>query len=88
MAMDHTRVFDTVTGLKDIESVASMVIGAGADALLTSYGSTACISGKLDKCGVWLSVDSQPGTVNSIVETSLRMGVEGIKVFVLHAVER
>ena len=46
-ALDHTRVFDIVTGLKDIESVATKVIENGADALLVFYGSTAFLSEKL-----------------------------------------
>ena len=79
VAMDHTRVFDTVTELKDIEKVVSMVVDAGADSVLTSYGSTEILSKKLKNCGIWLSVDSQPNNVESIIESSLRLGVDGIK---------
>tara|TARA_B100000945_G_scaffold316084_1_gene316336 strand:- start:70 stop:855 length:786 start_codon:yes stop_codon:yes gene_type:complete len=79
VAMDHTRVFDTVTGLKDIEKVVSVVVDAGADSILTSYGSTKKLSVNLNNCGIWLSVDSQPNNIESIIEYSLRLGVDGIK---------
>ena len=79
VAMDHTRVFDTVTGLKDIEKVVRLVVDAGADSILTSYGSTDILSDKLKHCGVWLSVDPQPNNIKSIIESSLRLGVDGIK---------
>ena len=79
VAMDHTRVFDTVTELKDIEKVVSVVVDAGADSVLTSFGSTEILSKKLKNCGIWLSVDSQPNNVESIIESSLRLGVDGIK---------
>jgi DhnA family fructose-bisphosphate aldolase class Ia len=79
VAMDHSRVFDTVTGLKDIEKVVSIVVEAGADSILTSYGSTNIISDKIKNCGIWLSVDSQPNNIKSVIESSLRLGVDGIK---------
>ena len=79
VAMDHTRVFDTVTGLKDIEKVVRLVVDAGADSILTSYGSTNILSDKLKHCGVWLSVDPQPNNIKSIIESSLILGVDGIK---------
>ena len=40
VAMDHARVFDTITGLKDSNHIIKTVISAGADAILTPYGST------------------------------------------------
>jgi DhnA family fructose-bisphosphate aldolase class Ia len=80
VAMDHARVFDTVTGLKDSNSVVSTVLGAGADAILTAYGSTLGATEVIGKGGCWLSVDVTPETTVPIVETALRLGVDGIKV--------
>ena len=40
VAMDHPRVFDTVTDLQFLENISRKVIEAGADALLTPYGAT------------------------------------------------
>jgi DhnA family fructose-bisphosphate aldolase class Ia len=80
VAMDHARVFDKVTGLKDSNAVIGTVLGAGADAILTPYGSTFDAAEILGKGGCWLSVDATPETVVPIVETALRLGVDGIKV--------
>ena len=35
VAMDHARVFETLTGLKDSNNIIKTVISAGADAILT-----------------------------------------------------
>ena len=47
VAMDHARVFDSITGLKDANAVIREVIHAGADAVLAPYGtavaSSACL---------------------------------------------
>lgn len=80
VAMDHARVFDTVTGLQDANAVISTVLGAGADAILASYGSAFVATEVLGKGGCWLSVDVTPETTVAIVETALRLGVDGIKV--------
>jgi DhnA family fructose-bisphosphate aldolase class Ia len=80
VAMDHARVFDTVTGLKDSNHVIRTVISAGADAILTPYGSTIQAAEELGNGGCWLSVDVTPETVVPIVETAIRLGIDGIKV--------
>ncbi|MGA1599524.1 MAG: class I fructose-bisphosphate aldolase [bacterium] len=80
VAMDHARVFDTVTGLKDANAVIRAAREGGADAVLTPYGSSYACSEALGSGGCWLSVDVTPETTVSIVETALRMGVDGIKV--------
>ena len=80
VAMDHARVFDTVTGLKDSNHVIRTVISAGADAILTPYGSTIQAAEVLGNGGCWLSVDVTPETVVPIVETAISLGVDGIKV--------
>ena len=38
VAMDHSRSFDSVTGLKNPNAVIKAVIAGGADAVLTPYG--------------------------------------------------
>lgn len=80
IAMDHARVFDTVTGLKDISSVVRSVCASGADAILTPWGSTAAATEELGNSGCWLSVDVTPESIGTIVETAMRLGVDGIKV--------
>jgi len=80
VAMDHARVFDTLTGLKDSNNIIKTVISAGADAILTPYGSTSIAAEVLGNGGCWLSVDVTPETVVPIVEMALRLGVDGIKV--------
>jgi DhnA family fructose-bisphosphate aldolase class Ia len=77
IAMDHARVFDTITGLKDSNHIIKTVISAGADAILTPYGSTSIAAEVLGNGGCWLSVDVTPETV---VEMAIRLGVDGIKV--------
>ena len=80
VAMDHVRVFDTITGLKNSNNIIKTVIRAGADAILTSYGSSSIANEVLRGEGCWLSVDVTPETIVSIVEMALRLGVDGIKV--------
>ena len=80
VAMDHARVFDNVTELKDANSIINAVREGGADAVLTPLGSTNASLDALGSNGCWLSVDVTPETTNSIVETALRLGVDGIKV--------
>jgi DhnA family fructose-bisphosphate aldolase class Ia len=80
VAMDHARVFDTVTGLKKANAVIRTVMDAGADAILAPYGSTFGAAETLGQGGCWLSVDVTPETVVPVVETALRLGVDGMKV--------
>ena len=80
VAMDHARVFETLTGLKDSNNIIKTVISAGADAILTPYGSTSIAAEVLGNGGCWLSVDVTPETVVPIVEMAIRLGVDGIKV--------
>lgn len=79
VAMDHARVFPTVTGLKDANAVISAVMDAGADAILAPYGTAVGSAEVIENGGVWLSVDTTPQTVERIVESALRLGVDGIK---------
>ena len=48
IAMDHARVFDTVTGLKNIAEVVKAVRAGGADSILTPWGSTVAAAEALD----------------------------------------
>ncbi len=80
VAMDHARVFETLTGLKDSNNIIKTVISAGADAILTPFGSTSIAAEVLGNGGCWLSVDVTPETVVPIVEMAMRLGVDGIKV--------
>ena len=48
IAMDHARVFDTVTGLKNITEVVKAVRAGGADSILTPWGSTVAAAEALD----------------------------------------
>ena len=80
IAMDHARVFDTVTGLKNIAEVVKAVRAGGADSILTPWGSTVAAAAALDGGGCWLSVDVTPQSITSTVEMALRLGVDGIKV--------
>ncbi len=79
VAMDHVRVFDTVTGLKDANAVIETVMGAGADAILAPLGTAAGAATALGNGGLWLSVDTSLQTVGPNVENALRLGVDGIK---------
>ena len=80
VAMDHARVFDSITGLKDANAVIREVINTGADAVLAPYGTAAASSASLGNGGLWLSVDTTRDTVTSVVEMALRLGADGIKV--------
>ena len=71
VAMDHARVFDTITGLKDSNNIVKTVINAGADAILTPYGSSSIAAEVLSNGGCWLSVDVTPETVVPIVEMAI-----------------
>ena len=70
IAMDHARVFDTVTGLKNITKVVEAVRAGGADSILTPWGSTMATAEALDGGGCWLSVDVTPQSITSTVERS------------------
>jgi DhnA family fructose-bisphosphate aldolase class Ia len=80
VAMDHPRVFDTVTGLKEANTVIKAVLDAGADAILAPFGTASKATKVLGNGGLWMSVDTTPQTVAPIVESALRLGVDGIKV--------
>ena len=80
VAMDHPRTFDTITGLKNANSVINKVLDGGADAVLAPFGTTSGSSKVLGNAGLWLSVDTTRDTVTTVVEMALRLGVDGIKV--------
>ena len=80
VAMDHPRVFDTITGLKNANSVIKKVIDGGADAVLAPFGTASDSSKVLRNAGLWLSVDTTRDTVTTVVEMALRLGADGIKV--------
>lgn len=80
VAMDHPRVFDTVTRLSNINSVIKAVIDGGADAILAPYGTASQAAGVLGNGGLWLSVDTTARSAAPIVESALRLGVDGVKV--------
>jgi DhnA family fructose-bisphosphate aldolase class Ia len=79
VAMDHARSFDTVTSLKDSNKVITDVIEGGADAILAPYGTALQAVDVLGAAGLWLSIDSTPQTVPTLVERAVRLGVDGIK---------
>ena len=80
VAMDHPRVFDVITDLRNILKISNQVIEAGADALLTPYGATNYLVKNGLKNGFWLSVDIDAYSSKSIVESCLMLGADGIKV--------
>ncbi|MAI41071.1 MAG: class I fructose-bisphosphate aldolase [Candidatus Azotimanducaceae bacterium] len=79
VAMDHSRSYDSVTGLKNPNAVISAVMAGGADAVLTPYGTAEGAAEVLGSTGLWLSVDTTPQTVTPIIERAVRLGVDGIK---------
>ncbi|MEM7118922.1 MAG: hypothetical protein AAF614_41275 [Chloroflexota bacterium] len=79
VAMDHSRAFDTITGLKDPNAIISKVMDGGADAILAPHGTALASAEVLGNGGLWLSVDTTPQTVAPIVESALRLGADGIK---------
>lgn len=79
VAMDHSRSFDTITGLRDPYGIISKAIDGGADAILAPYGTASRAAEVLGNGGLWMSVDTPAHTVAPIVETALRLGVHGIK---------
>ena len=79
VAMDHSRSFDSVTGLKNPNAVIRAVMAGGADAVLTPYGTAQDAAEVLGSTGLCLSVDTTPQTVVPIVERAVRLGVDGIK---------
>ena len=56
--MDHSRAYRIVTGVKNANSIISAVIGAGADAIMSPYGTAAGSAEVIGNGGLWLSVDS------------------------------
>jgi len=77
--MDHSRSFNTITGLRNPNEIISEVIEGGADAVLAPYGTASGSAEVLGNGGFWLSVDTTPETAAPIVERALRLGVDGIK---------
>ena len=88
VAMDHSRAFNTITGLKNPNVIISEVIDGGADAILAPYGTASGSAEVLGNGGLWLSVDTTPQTVAPIVESALRLGADGIKAEVFPWCER
>lgn len=83
VAMDHAGFMDKVLpGLAQPQETIRMVARAGADAFLLTLGSARLAASVLGRAGVWLSVDTQPPLLDHIVETALRLGVDGIKCMV------
>jgi DhnA family fructose-bisphosphate aldolase class Ia len=83
VAMDHAGFMDKPQrGLEHPEEVVRGVVNAGADALLLTLGSAQRCASVIGRAGVWLSVDAQPPLLERIVETALRLGVDGVKCMV------
>lgn len=83
VAMDHAGFMDKVLpGLAQPQETVRAVARAGADAFLLTLGSARLAASVLGRAGVWLSVDAQPPLLDHIVETALRLGVDGIKCMV------
>jgi DhnA family fructose-bisphosphate aldolase class Ia len=80
VAMDHSRSYRTVTGLKDGNKIIEEVIGAGADAIIAPRGTVAGAAEVIGTGGVWLSVDATPATSPALVESAVQLGADGIKV--------
>ena len=83
VAMDHAGFMDKPQrGLENPEQVIRRVVPAGADAFLLTLGSAQRCAEAIGRVGVWLSIDTQPPLLDHIVETALRIGVDGIKCMV------
>jgi DhnA family fructose-bisphosphate aldolase class Ia len=83
VAMDHAGFLDKpLNGLERPDQVIQAVVPAGADAFLLTLGSAQRCAKEIGRAGVWLSVDAQPPLLERIVETALRIGVDGIKCMV------
>jgi DhnA family fructose-bisphosphate aldolase class Ia len=102
IAMDHARAFGVVPGLEDPGAVLERVIGAGADAIMTSYGVIKRFGDRLlGRLPVYLRLDGGPSSYREdwlrysewsllhTVDDARRLGVDGVCVmaFIGGAVE-
>jgi len=91
IAMDHARAFGAIAGLEDPGAVLDRVIGAGADAIMTSYGVVKRFRDKLlGRLPVYLRLDGGPTSYREdwlrysewsllhTVEDARRLGVDGV----------
>ena len=61
VAMDHARAMGPVSGLEDPARIIDLVVEAGADAIMTSFGTLKCYRERLeDRLPVYLRLDGGP----------------------------
>jgi DhnA family fructose-bisphosphate aldolase class Ia len=81
VAMDHAAYLGPVKGL-DLPTIAQ-VVGAGADAVMTTYGTARRISEAVDVLGqaaLVVSLDVHASVPERQVENALRLGADSVKV--------
>lgn len=87
VAMDHTAYFGPMAGLEHPGEVLKSVVGAGADAVLTTGGIAARFGDQLGRAGLILRADGgssqrdpQPGGLRRTlsVERALRLGADAL----------
>jgi DhnA family fructose-bisphosphate aldolase class Ia len=81
VAMDHGTYLDKpMQGLSDPAKVIGETLAAGADAIITTYGTAMRCSAALGKGGLILAVYDDPAPHEVAVENALRLGADALKV--------
>lgn len=81
VAMDHGNYLDKpMTGVSDPAAVIRETLAAGADAILTTFGTAARCTDALGRGGLILTVGDDMPVTERAVESALRLGADAIKV--------
>ncbi len=81
VAMDHGNYLDQpMRGVEDPAKTIRETLAAGADAILTTFGTALRCGDALAKGGLILTVYDEPAVYEKAVESALRVGADCIKV--------
>jgi len=81
VAMDHGNYLDKpMLGLDDPDKIIRETLAAGADAILTTFGTAMRASDALGRGGLILTVNDNPPALEQAVESALRLGADALKV--------
>ncbi len=81
VAMDHGNYLDRpMAGVSDPARVIRETLAAGADAILTTFGTAMRCGDALGRCGLILSINDDTPLADVAVERALQLGADALKV--------
>lgn len=80
VAMDHAAGMRNIPQLADPQRVIEEVVSAGADAIITTFGTARTCADQIGATGLILTVSSEEDVSGYAVEQAIRLGADAIKV--------